>query len=214
RASPTGAPANTVTTTTTKSPGSNGFAAIGGIAVNGISPGAATINAASADVGGDIFVNGRLAALTIRNVTDGTIESPLASTNNTTITGREFTNVDIDLGMVLSAWTLKSFDGGTIEADRFGTLKTTGIAATGNAGNFLGTLISHGTGAAGLTTLSVAGDLNAQLDIRGTIGSVTARTTTDTSIGLDSGANAVNGGLLGNVTTLNLGVVSSTSVHA
>lgn len=208
--------ASTLSIVTTKV-GGDGFGDIAGIAVNGPTAGATTISAATADVNGDIFVGNRLTALTVHDVNSGTITG--RGTNaalTTTITGRVFSGVDIDLFTVLSSLSLKAFSG-TIEAERFGTIKTTSVPAAGITGNFSGDIVNRNSlnsPAAALTLASIAGDLDGTWDLGGNVGTIIAAHEVDSFIlGRDAGANVPNGGRLNNITSLAFGVVSNTDIN-
>src|SRR5262245_27797248 len=67
---------------------------------------------------------------------------------------------------------------------------------------------------AGLGTATIANKVTGQFDIQKTVTSVTSKIAQNFSLGLPGGANNPNGDLMGNVTTLNLGQVSSSNIES
>lgn len=212
-----GAATATLTITTTKGAG-DGVAEIEGIAVNGFA--AATINAANADIDGDIYVQARLTALSIRDMSDGRIDAGGTGQQTTSITGRSFNSVDIDILSVLSALNVKNYEGGEIFAERFGAINVPGLATAGLPGNFEVDLVSRNIQQSNtaLTSVNVAGELSGDWDLQGSVGTVKARSTDDLEIGQRGGAGVRNAFDLGegitSISSLNLGFVQNTNVFA
>jgi hypothetical protein len=179
----------TLTVTSTKNLG-DGLTSLGGIAVNG--PGVATVVGTNANVAADVLVQGQLAALTLRDVIGSTnyqtfIRAGGLNTLSTTITGRRFNSVSISLPTVLTTLTLADYNGAgtnsigidTVTAERFGTITTTGVAGTFVLGDFivrrLTNLNSANSILPGLTTATIAHDIQGQFDIQKAVTSVTSR---------------------------------------
>jgi hypothetical protein len=215
--------ATTLTVTTSKQAG-DGFTSIGGIAIDG--PGAATIVAPTANVTGDILVGGPLAALTLRDLRQGSIQAGGTATQLTSITGRVFDQDRIVLGSVLNSLKLTAFTdtsgtglASTVTAARFGTLSATGNALAGILGDFAANLVNTVSSALpALTKATIANNLTGTWDLAGAVGSVAAARTTNWQLGVPggSGARDANGraNRLTNVASLGLGVVVGSTINA
>jgi hypothetical protein len=222
----------TLTIATTVNLG-DGLTQLGGIAVDG--PGAVTIVAANTDINlgsvdpfADVLVQGPLTGLTLRDFTGATanfqdfIRAGGTNAQSTTIVGRRFDSVSICLPSTLKLLSLADYNNtvgiDTVTAESFGTIATTGIANTFVLGDFsVSRLTNRNTldaATPGLTTLSIAHQLSGQFDIQKGVGTVTAQLASGLSLGLPGGANSPNGDLMGNVTTLNLGIVTNSNLES
>jgi hypothetical protein len=224
----------TLTITTTKNLG-DGVTAIGGIAVDG--PGAATIMAANTTLDtsstglspfGDIIVQGPLVALTLRDFLGNTanyqdfIRAGGTNALSTTITGRIFDSVSISMPTVLNTLTLTQYTNtlglDTVTAERYGAIKTTGVANTFVLGDFIVSRLTNlntaDSSMAGLGTVTIANQIGGQFDIQKPVTSVTAKLANLFSLGLPGGANNPNGDLMTNVTTLSLGIVTNSNIES
>ena len=67
---------------------------------------------------------------------------------------------------------------------------------------------------AGLGTVNIANQIQGQFDIQKGVTSVTAKLANQFSLGLPGGANNPNGDRMGNVGTLNLGIVNNSNVES
>ncbi len=202
---------NTLTMTTSATPGSGFTTNIAGISVNG--PGAITVNAATVDlgdptlgIGGEMRVQNLLTSLTLHNADNfqpatnannlepynALIQAGGTTAQSTTITGNLFANVDINLSSVLNSLTVKQYalDSGvtsqTIEAERFGTITVAGIPSILVSGDLNATLINHNaanSATAAIATANIAGTLSGYWDLAGSIGTVTAAKTTLWNLG-------------------------------
>ncbi len=213
----------------------DGLTQLGGIAVDG--PGAASINAPTSDINlgdadpfADILVQGPLAALTIRDFNSAGITPTFLSTikaggtnaQATTITGRRFDSVSINLPTVLTSLTLADYNNtvglDTVTAERFGTITTTGVANTLVKGDFVVSRLTNldmaDSSMPGLGTVKVANKIQGQFDIQRAITSVMALQADYFALGLPGGANNPNGDLTGNITTLSLGVVTNSEIES
>lgn len=207
--------ATTLTITTTKGLG-NGFTTVDGIGVNGA--GAVTISAPTTDIfGGLVRVQNQLKSLVIHDVGGAVIRAGGTAAQTTAITGREFSGVDINIGSVLSALTVKEYSDtdSDIVAERFGKITVTGQPAAGLAGDFEARLVNRSSLAStALASATIAGTLGGEWDLRGAVGSVATKKVDDWRLGLAAGANVVNGNQLTKVSSLNLGRVTSGYVVA
>jgi fibronectin-binding autotransporter adhesin len=222
----------TLTITTTKNLG-DGLTQLGGIAVVG--PGTVTISAPLSDVNlggvdpfGDIIIQGSLAALTMRDFNGSTtgfqdfIRAGGTAAQTSNITGRVFDSVSINVPTVLGTLSLAQYTNtvgiDTVTAERFGVLKTTGIASTFVLGDFIVSRLTNrntlNSNLPGLGTVTIANQIQGQFDIQKGVTSVAAKLTNSFSLGLPGGANNLNGDLMGNVTTLNLGIVNSSNIES
>ncbi len=196
---------NTLTLTTSATPGSGFTTNIAGISVDG--PGAITINASTVDlgdptlgIGGEIRVQNLLTSLTLHNATNANnlepynalIQAGGTTAQTTTIVGNLFANVDINLTSVLNSLTVKQYtmDSGvtsqTIEAERFGAITVAGIPSLLVSGDLNATLINHNaanSATAALATANIAGTLSGYWDLAGSVGTVTAMKTTLWNLG-------------------------------
>lgn len=200
----------------TTSGGGNGRLPVSGVMVH--APGAVSIFAPAADFTGSINTEGTLAALTSRDlgVSGGlTILDGGLATAKATITAHEMSNVQISLKGALTKLTAVSAIGSTfITADKFGTITITGDVNGSNAnlpgalnpGNFGATLVST-TSSDGmvLSSAKIAGDLSGIWDLRGSVGKVSAKTSSAWTLGTEPSSIASNGGLLGNVASVTIG---------
>lgn len=225
--------ATTLTVTTTKIFG-DGITLLGGVAVNG--PGSVTINAPTADAAADILLAGPLVALTLRDYFASSIGLAVVraggtSAGATTITGRRFINIGIDLPTVLSNLTANLFvqnnnTSNFISAERFGTIKITPLPAANLSGDFhvsrLTNLNRANSTVPAITSAIIGGALGRSdalsvWDITGNVSSVTAARTENWVLGvapLSGIPNVRNSEKLRNVGTLSLGSVTGSSVHA
>src|SRR5262249_15588954 len=116
------------------------------LSANATATGAVTLTAA--DPYADILVQGQLAALPIREFNGGFapnfqdfIRAGGLNSQSTTITGRRFDSVSIALPTVLTSLTLADYNNtvgfDTVTAERFGTIKTTGVPLTFVLGDFI-----------------------------------------------------------------------------
>ena len=215
-----GASAAATLTVTTSANGSNGFATINGIAIDNMRNAPATISAATSNVlDGNIITTGPLASLALNNWNGGYLQAGGSSTGLTTITGDVFNNVDLNLGTKLNAFTVAADTGtSTITAASFGTIAANGKAASDTPGNFAANLISTNlappSGIA-LSSATVAGTLSGQWELAGSVGTVTvAVATSNWALGVANGPGVSNAGLLTNVTTLTLGIVTNSTIFA
>src|SRR5262249_8339026 len=163
---------------------------------------AATLTAA--DPYADILVQGQLAALTLRDFNGSFapnfqdfIRAGGLNSQNTTITGRRFDSVSIALPTVLTSLTLADYNNSvgidTVTAERFGTIKTTGVPLTFVRGDFIVSRLTNlntlGSTMAGLGTATIANKVTGQFDIQKTVTSVTSKIAQNFSLGLPGGAN-------------------------
>lgn len=225
------AAATTLTVITTKNFG-NGLTQLGGIAVNG--PGTVVIKAPTSNTNADILIAGPLAALTLRDVTasggnfsTAVIRAGGTSAGATTITGRNFINISIDLPTVLSSLAVNEYAQKNssaenyISAERFGTIKSTPIPAAGLHGDFVVPRLTNlnrvNSTLPAITSVTVGGILSSgnsnAWDIAGNITSITAAATADWELGV-ADANARNSGKLNNIGILSLGSVDQSNVIA
>lgn len=213
----TSAAAQTVTISTTG--GGDGVLPVGGVMVHGT--GATTIAAGSADFTGQLTTNGTLASLTARDLGAGSLLVLSAggpATGSNKLTGRIFSNVVATFAGALTNFTVTAANNtnARITADKFGTIKTTGSLALGNLGDFFGTLIST-TASTGqvLSSATIAGALTGTWDLRGSVGTIKSAKVGGWTLGTLPSSTAFNGGLLTNVTKLDLGdVVTGLVVNA
>ena len=211
--------ANTLTLTTTPA-GGPGVSQLDGIADH--TPGAVTITAAGSNLTGSVETAGTLSALKVRNIdslTGGPLQITDGANGPTTIAARVVTDAEASLLGTLTSLTAISVTGSSITANRFGTIKSTGSAAAGNAGNFTNdTLVSLATTGTVVLSARIAGELSGIWDVGGNVGTVTAGSTGDSSsswtLGPAAGANVHNGGLLDNIASLSLGQVSELNITA
>ncbi len=214
--------ATTLTLTTTLSSGT-GFTNVLGIAIDGL--GTATITAPTVNLTGNITVGGPLAALTLNNWIGGTLTAGTSATVLTSITGNVLAGDTITLGTELAKLTANQVTGqagagglGTITASSFGAItvnSTKNKAGVVTSGNFFANLVNTNTAAStALSSATIAGALTGSWNLAGSVGTVSAATTNDWTLGRPSGPGIANGGLLGNVGTLTLGTATNVAIYA
>jgi len=226
---------NTLTLSTSATPGSGFTTDIAGISVDG--PGAVAIGAGTIDlgdpvlgIGGEVRVQNLLTGLTLHDANDfnptvnpnganALILAGGTSSQATTIAGRLFANVDIQIGSVLSTLTVRQYmltnsdPAQTIEAARLGIITVAGMPSMGILGNLDGTLINTANSTLpAVSAVTVAGTLSGAWDLTGSVGTVTAKLTDQWNLGQAPGANA--NGSVTNVTSLSLGVVTQSDILA
>ncbi len=199
----------TLTITTTKYSG-DGFANV--LHISSVA-GPMIISAASANIlgGGSIIVNGRLSALTVRDIGAATtIRATMPISTTISITARTIGDgAIIDAGDgIISVLTAKNIGAATITANRMGTLTVAGDAVANLPGDFNATLTLAGVGLStvdvALTKMTVAGGMNsANINVTGNITSITSRSIANSSIKAT-----------GNVTTLNMGDIAGININA
>lgn len=198
--------------------GGDGQLSVGGVMVH--APGAVTVTAPAANFVGRFTTAGPLKALTARDL--GGFNQPFTLTGGgpataaTAVTARKVRETSISLAGALAAFkAVSAIDDTRLTAQKFGTLTTTGSAATGTPGDFKVTLTST-TGATGtvVTSAAVAGQLTGAWDLRGRVGTVKAGRTAFWRLGTFPGRVASNADLLTDITSLALGPVDSSEINA
>jgi hypothetical protein len=214
----TSALASTLTITTAAATGGPAYSPILGIAVN--TPGAVAINAAGSDISGEVRTAGTLTGLTVHDLRGATITD--GGTGPTTLSAKVVSFTAVNLRGALTSLRATSVDYfSSFTASTFGAITTTGDAALHDPGDFGASLTSLAASGTVLGTATIAGTLSGRSatersvwDLGGNVGTVKAGTTYYWDLGAVSGANQRNAGLLGNIASLNLGQLSSSSINA
>lgn len=206
------------TLTITATGGGDGVLPVGGLMVHGT--GATTITATTSDFNGLLTTKGTLASLKGRDMgVDSlfTVNAGGTTTANNTITGRVVRSIRGTFTGILSNMTAVSVgvSGATLTANKFGTIKTTGSLPLNDPGDFNVRLISTqaGTGPV-LTSATVAGTLLGVWDLAGSVGTVKAAKTNTLTLGTLPSAIIRNGGFLGGITKLDLGVTNGVTLNS
>ena len=199
----------------------DGVVRVAGVAVNG--PGAVTITGPAASFNnGTVQVQNQLTAFTARDLTNTRVTAGGSPASGTAVTVRDVSTLDLTVGGTVSAFTARNASGSNrFEAERFGTIKTTGDLAAGRAGDLFADLVTRAApGTVPVVgTVSVAGQLRGAWDVAGGVGTVTARSVNDWDLGgrlddADGGGGLRNPDGLTTVGVLKFGQVQDARVAA
>ena len=208
--------------------GGDGLLPIAGISDH--APGSLSISAPAADFSESVTTVGALTSLTARDLIGNSALMPFilkdggATTASTSLTVRNVQLADIELSGTLAKLSAVSVTKNVdITAQKFGTITTSNqpLGTDPNApgaptpGDFAANLTSTTSGGGiVLTSAKIAGTLAGVWDFNGSVGTVTASSTGDFTLGPAAGADVVNGGGFVAAKSLSLGVVDAVVINA